>query len=669
MRNPLFFGWIILAPAALAQQVLAPTPQQAGSPNGQDTGDYNVVNSVETGYRFALVNGDLGKYRSDVNYGNGVRLLGSNLTVNSKDGHGRWFDQIVLTTEGLGNDPYESATLHVEKNRLYRYDMLWRLDDYYNPGLPIAAGEHLMDTSRRLQDHDLTLFPQSRIRLRLGYSRNLQDGPALSTVQLFSSTGSAFPLFMNVRREQNEYRLGAGVELAGFKLTLLHTWDYFKEDSGYQATGPTAGDNPAAGVTLSQFQRSEPYHGASPSWMGNLDKSAKNWAVNGRFTYVFGLRNFILDESAFGTTPLGIQNQQVAVGGDARRPVVTGDLSISFFPGERLTVVNNTSIHSIRIDGNSAYAQFNDFTQAANIVYFRYLGLYTIANATDVHYRVEKWLSLYGGYHYSTRRIRDVESFGVPAAFFNTSQYQQNNDLRSGLFGIRIKPVKPVTINLESEIGRANQPFTPISDRNYQALGGRFEYRVRALTLGAAYKENYNNNSVSFSSYSSRARNYSANAAWAPRGWFTLDASYMKLHLDTVSGIAFFAGFPQVTQYNGLNEIYVSNIHAANLAARFAIKKRVDLYVGYSVTRDTGDGRGSAVPPGASDPVSLIFAPVQTFPLSFQSPMARLSIRLHPKLRWNFGWQFYNYHEEFGLFAFYQGYHANTGYSSISWSF
>ncbi len=55
--------------------------------------------------------------------------------MNSRDGHGRWFDQIVLTTMGLGNDPYQSVTLRVEKNKLYRYDMLWRLDDYYNPGL------------------------------------------------------------------------------------------------------------------------------------------------------------------------------------------------------------------------------------------------------------------------------------------------------------------------------------------------------------------------------------------------------------------------------------------------------------------------------------------------------------------------------------------------------
>src|SRR5579883_2690699 len=86
--------------ALQAQQVVAPTPEQVGSPRGANTGDYNYTQSFETGYRFALIGGDQGEYRSDVNYGNGVRLLGSSFTMNSRDGHGRFFDEIVLNTSG-----------------------------------------------------------------------------------------------------------------------------------------------------------------------------------------------------------------------------------------------------------------------------------------------------------------------------------------------------------------------------------------------------------------------------------------------------------------------------------------------------------------------------------------------------------------------------------------
>ena len=66
-----------------AQQVVAPTPDPVGSPRGDGWGDYNVMQSFETGYRFSLIGGDIGEYRSDVNYGNGIRLLGSSFAMNS----------------------------------------------------------------------------------------------------------------------------------------------------------------------------------------------------------------------------------------------------------------------------------------------------------------------------------------------------------------------------------------------------------------------------------------------------------------------------------------------------------------------------------------------------------------------------------------------------------
>src|SRR5436309_8484158 len=64
-----------------AQQVVAPTTETVGTPRGENHGSYNITNSFETGYRFSLVGGDLGEYRSDVNYRNGLRLLSSSFSM------------------------------------------------------------------------------------------------------------------------------------------------------------------------------------------------------------------------------------------------------------------------------------------------------------------------------------------------------------------------------------------------------------------------------------------------------------------------------------------------------------------------------------------------------------------------------------------------------------
>ena len=243
MRNTISLILLLTANLLQAQPVVAPTPQQTGPARGENWSDYNITNSFEVGYRFRSVDGNLGTYRSDVNFSNGLRLLSGNLTMNSKQGTGKYFDELLLNVQGLGNDPYQFSSLRIQKNALYRYDFVWRANDYYNPGLTIANGQHLMDTTRQLQDHDLTLLPQSKIRFIAGYSRNSQNGPALSTVQYFDSRGDEFPYFANIHRLRNEFRLGAQADVAGFRVNLLHGWEKFEETTNENLLAPSPGNN------------------------------------------------------------------------------------------------------------------------------------------------------------------------------------------------------------------------------------------------------------------------------------------------------------------------------------------------------------------------------------------------------------------------------------------
>ncbi|MBZ5610932.1 MAG: hypothetical protein LAP38_21925 [Acidobacteriia bacterium] len=657
----LFGALLLVAAACLAQPTVAPTLEPVGPARGDNWNDYNIVDSFETGYRFSTTGGSLDQYRSTVNYGDGVRLLASFLSINSKDGHGKFFDQIVLTTQGLGNDPYESATLRIEKNRLYRYDLNWRLNDYYNPGLRTGGqqGQHLLDTEYTTSDQDLTLFPQSNVKFFLGYTRGDQNGPAISTIQLFDSRGNEFPLFENVRRVRNEYRIGNEIRLFGIRFTWMHGWEDFKEDSAF-SSGLNLGNNPGNPTTLSSFQRSEPYHGTSPYWRGGLFTEREHFSASGRATYTSGQRDFILDENAAGPSRFGLDTvRQVVTAGNAQRPVFAGNLTLSYFPISKLTLTNQTTVNNIRIDGNSVYAEFDNAAQAFQYAAFEFLGIRTLANETSLNYQATRWLGVYGGYQYSDRQIRSQEAT-LGSAFNATSE--QTNALHEGLFGLRLKPVKPLSILLEGEVGHTNRPLSPIAERNYHVLGARLQYKVKTFSFTAATRENYNTNSVSLSSYASHSRNYSADASWTPRNWFALDAGYSKLHLDTAGGIDYFANGQSIT---GQQSIYVSNLHIANLSARFALNKRADFLAGYSHTQDTGDGRSSLLAPGIG-PALPAFQAAQTFPLRFLSPMARLSIQITEKIRWNVGYQYYGYNERF-LNG--EDYRAHTGYSSVLWSF
>ena len=668
MRSAFAVLPLLLLPLLNAQETVAPTTSETvGSPaRGENKGDYNIVQSWETGYRYALIGGDEGKYRSDVNYRNGVRLLSSYLTVNSRDGHGKYFDEIVLTTQGLGNDPYESATLRVEKNRIYRYDMLWRLNEYFNPGLATAAGLHLEDLNQRWQDHDLILFPQSRIRIKAGYSRNKEDGPALSTTNLFENErGDIFTLFSNVRREYNDYRTGADLDFFGIRLSFLRRWEFYKEDTPYSLNGLSAGLNPTDTATLSNFYRAEPIHGSTGAWLVNLAAERKAFAVNGRFTYSGGRNDFILNESAVGTGLAGTENRLVITYGNAQRPVTTGDFNLSFFPADRITITNNTSVDDIRMNGNSYYEQFDLASLTATVLNFQFLGIRLITNSTDIHFHANRKIDFFAGYRYADRQIRSIQSITDPLTAFTNVLNSQSDHVNAGVAGVNWLISSALRLHLETEIGRNNNPFYPISEKNYHVIDGRLQYKRGSVFATAGYKENYNNNSISLTAYSSHSRNYFANFTWTPRNWLSLDTGYSRLHLDTAGGIAFFAGAPRAV-LTSAESVYISNIHAANLGLRIALRKRADLYLGYNITLDTGDGRSNLLPSGT---VNSLLYNVQTFPLNFQSPLARLTIPITAKLKWNAGYQYYGYHEEFGLYSILENYHAHTGYTSILWAF
>jgi hypothetical protein len=274
---------------------------------------------------------------------------------------------------------------------------------------------------------------------------------------------------------------------------------------------------------------------------------------------------------------------------------------------------------------------------------------------------LKNWLGFFGGYQYSDRQIRSVldnVSFGVPFSL----PTEQTNILNTGIFGIRLKPIKPLTILLDGEIGRANRPLTPISDRNYQDFDARVQYKLKSFLLSAYTRTSYNTNSVSLSSYASHARTYSAEASWTPREWFALDAGYAKLHLNTAGGIDYFTSGQFIT---GEQSLYISNLHTATLGARFIVTKRVDLYAGYSHVQDTGDGRNNPLGNQIGSTLPAFQAP-QTFPVLFQSPLARVSVRITDKIRWNVGYQYYGYHESFFNS---DNFRAHTGYTSLLWSF
>ena len=470
----------------------------------------------------------------------------------------------------------------------------------------------------------------------------------------------------NVKRQQNEYRLGGETVLAGFRFNIMHGWSDYKDDTPVNAPAGVTDLN--GGLTsLAAYFRREPIHGTSPYWRGTMFRDFSHWAsINARFTFTNGRGQFIQNETALGPDPAaGDIDRVIIVFGDSRRPVTTGNFTLSLFPTRKLTITNQTSIYNTRMEGNNFYQELNSATLDFAQYNFQVLDIRTISNSTVANYQFTKWFGAFAGYQYSDRQIRSVTGETIDN-FTDSLAFTQTNIVHTGTGGVRIRPIRPLTIVLDSEVGRANLPIYPTSEKSFHALGARVQLKLKNLTLGAHSNANYNFNSTSLNAYSSRSRTYAVDGSWTPRPWLSLAGGYSKIHLDTTSGLVYYLLYTQASAAYS----YTSNVHSIFVQTRFAIGNRVDLTAGLSSVQDLGDGRNLNGPLYAFDASHPFAYSAETFPMAFRSPMGRISVRLHQQIRWNLGYQYYGYHQDLVTQVIpQQGYRAHTGYTSLSWAF
>lgn len=235
----------VLGSAILMLAVFPSRAQQTdGEPTGVDSGDYHIRQTVEFGYRDSLINGNMNNYQTFENLGSGLRLFDYTLEMRSLDHQGLLFDNLSFSNFGYGGDPNNVTRLRIEKDKWYDFRGMFRRDENFwnynllanplnpassNPAVPIVNSPHALDLTRRMQDYDLTLLPQSRLRFRLGYSRNVNEGPGFTTLD----GGTEPVLAENYKYTTNAYR--AGVDFRFLPKTTIsfdELLTYFKQDSG-----------------------------------------------------------------------------------------------------------------------------------------------------------------------------------------------------------------------------------------------------------------------------------------------------------------------------------------------------------------------------------------------------------------------------------------------------
>jgi hypothetical protein len=342
-----FIAAALLTPAAMwAQSGSAETP-------GINSGGYNIHQTIDAGYRGSWINGNQNTYDTFENLGSGLRLFDYSLQMHSLDHKGILFDSLTFSNFGYGGDPNDVTRLRIQKNKWYDFRLLFRRDknfwDYNllanplnpaalnppgstttgcyatpvgtppvvspvfcsSPAISINNSPHSMDLVRRMQNYDLTLMPLSKIQVRLGYSRNRDEGPGYFT----TDSGTVSDFNQSYSYTTDAYRAGVDFKVLP-KTTISYDQflSYFKQDNvvtdnpavnpqnyAYQLANPTANGNPAGtpvdlGLVYSTQTPAEALPCAAPIVTGTTNTA--NPSCNGFLSYsqVGRPRNFMPTE-------------------------------------------------------------------------------------------------------------------------------------------------------------------------------------------------------------------------------------------------------------------------------------------------------------------------------------------------------------------------------------
>jgi len=695
-----------------------PSPVEAG----EDAGDYTIISSLEVGYRGLSVVGDHNKYQSDLNYRAGPRLFDSSFLMRSKDGKGDLFDSLLVTSTGWGSDPYGNLRVNVEKPKWYRFDATYRKFKYFrfvnnlaNPNWVFSpasfsvapnpvTGEHGYNTNTQMGDFDLSILPKNRIiRFNVGYSPERYSGPAYTN---YHFAGGEFNFLSNLRSRANDYRVGADGKVGPIDYSFLQGFRRFRDDS-FVSLGPTPGINlnPAA-ASLTSFNRNEPTRGSVNYTRFSVHTLvAKKLDITGRIVYSKATSNFAFVESSTGrnlnpritgwppTPPAAVPNilnlGQYNINGSASRPNTLVDIGATFLATDKLRISNTFRVEDFTIDAFAVFSDFFSITRnltgggtRTDTVSFSNLDANRVTkyrkyqNTLEVDYQFNARYSIHFGYRYGSRRIEEsFEGFNLgssgsvtPPPARSSSIEVENNHTHAFIGGFKARPATNWTVYFDAEHGTADNVFSRIGNYNYTNIRAKSRYapsKTLSFNVSVITRNNANPSEIAGVSLQdfgvdTKSRLFTASVDWAPNSRLAFSTGYNYNWVNSDAVVDYF--FNSLRHPLG-HSLYFLRNNFFFVDATAQLWPRLTLYAAYRVNQDNGQGNRLADPTGT--PGTLI----SSYPMNFQSPEARLAIKINRRLDWNLGYQYYNYNESVLVGPRPQNYHAHLPYTSLRFYF
>lgn len=645
---------------------------QSHSPEATPRGDFEVSSSVEIGFRGLDLEGNENKYRSDLNYRRGFRVFDSSFFVRAKEGTRSFFDTFVINTSGFGADRSGATRFSLDKAGIYRFDGNFRRIAYFNKLANIGRGAHTKDINHDLGDLDLTIYPiANKLEIIGGVSWDQSEGPGTWTIRGFRSNASdEWAVDVDNRTRAKDFRIGMDGELSGFNLSLLHGYRMFRDNTNFTISSLNVGFHPGTPTSantsvITSFLRQMPVRGDSHYTTFNLQRTfAKRADLTTRFVYATGETKSQMTELITGRDS---QNNFVDLdrfdgSGTAKRIEKRADIGFTVRATDKFRISDSFTFDTFGIDGGGAFfaaTQRRSATGAAQVVApanntgYRLTNYRRATNLLEAHYQVSNRLGFHLGYRFTQREVTleriDLTLTSPPSATNPDIRSEtESNHTHTGIAGMKLAPTNRWTVYADVEVGEADNAFTRVGNYKFTNLRARSRWiwGKFGLNLSAISRDNENpsfstnpqapSNPATGGAFISNVKNrtFSGDIDWTPVPELTVSAGYNYQRLTAETDIVINVGTAGLQR--GLSQYYIRD-HFFNFDISARPNKFVTFYASYR--RDDDRGQGGRI---ATTPNFII----SSYPFKFHTPEAKVSFRLHRKLDWMIGYQYYRYSED-----------------------
>jgi len=622
----------------------APKETAAAPPPATEAEERAITGSLEIGYRARTdVAGSFDAYRSVVNLGEGLKLLGAEFTV--ADPRKRLFDRLEVRGYNWGDDPYSTLHVTARKERLYDFTADYRNIAYFN-ALPsfadpllergVILNERSFDIRHRMTSFELDLRPGSWLIPYLAYDRNAESGNGITT---FVTDANEYPLPQQIGDSTSNYRGGVRFERQRFHVSLEQGGTRFRDDQQVftSSSARNNGNNsvPVFGQTLflTNLQQAYGIRGTSIYSKGLLTVSPASWTdFYGQFLYSQPSSDVSYQQVNAGnfvalSQALVFTGQQYALSAASKLPRSSGSFGVEIRPLRRVRIIESWLTDRLHNSGSSrgteiltpvSAGQPQPSPQSARLV-----SNYN-QQQVDVLLEATRRFTLHGGYRYvwgeASTLVSPLTGLLTPDA----------GELRRsvGIAGFSFRPGAKFAISADVEAASSDRTYFRTSLNDYTKLHVKGRYQaLGSLSFSADLTVLDNQNPSSAVQYDYQARQSSLALLWTPQGGkrYTLRADYTRSTLR--SDILYL--IPQ--ELRTARSIYRENAHLSSATLDVALPGYQKLTPRLSV--------------GGS-----LFISSGSRPTSYYQPLAKVFVPYSAHVTWVSEWRYYGFGE--ALYAY-----------------